>query len=557
MVYTLENPMPLPSPVVTEQGAEMSVKATVTVHPAYRIDDISPRLFGAFLEPIGSMVNGSMYNPKHPAADDKGFRRDFIDALRETGLPAVRMPGGNFVSGWDWKDSIGPKDKRKTHLDLAWFQYIPNDIGHDEYLQWAERVGFEPMYTINLGTGSLNDAVSIVEYSNHAGGTYWSDLRKEYGHEKPYGVRTWYLGNEMDGPWQIASWEKNPRGYGILAHEASKAMKWVDPTIETVACVSSSPFLNTYPQWDLEVLQECYETIDFISLHHYHSAPLGDLGALLGGSAMFEDYIRTEIGLCDFIQTRLRSPKKMMLSFDEYGSMMEPVKEIHHGRGANQNINGFYEFDPARTYVHHDPDNWESRKMPGGSFEILQALTSASIMLLFLRHADRIKIGCMTGGLNALAATSREHVWKSVAYYPMTQLIKYARGVSLLPSVLCDTYDIPGYATSDSHQYDTHNGVPYIESAAAFDEGKGELTVFVINRNWEKDTSLELDVQGFKGYTFKEHMQLSTDDINAANSYENPNVIVPTVNAAARFAQGKVTTVVKKLSWNVFRFSKQ
>ena len=178
----------------------MPRKATITVHPAYKIGDISPRLYGSFLEPIGTMVYGTMFNPKHPTADDKGFRRDFIDALRETPIPAVRLPGGNFVSGWDWKDSIGPMEKRRTHLDLAWHQYIPNDVGHDEYLQWTERVGTEPLYTINLGTGDINDAIYIVEYTNHPGGTYWSDLRRKNGHEAPYGVKLWYLGNEMDGP---------------------------------------------------------------------------------------------------------------------------------------------------------------------------------------------------------------------------------------------------------------------------------------------------------------------------------------------------------------------
>jgi alpha-N-arabinofuranosidase len=532
----------------------MGKKAVVTIHPAFKIGDISPRLFGSFLEPIGFMVNGSMYNPKHPTADDKGFRRDFIDALRKAGLPAVRLPGGNFVSGWDWKDSIGPMEQRKTHLDLAWTQYIPNDVGHDEYLQWAERVGCEPLYTINLGTGDINDAISIVEYTNHEGGTYWSDLRKKYGHEKPYGVKVWYLGNETDGPWQIRSWGKDPHGYGVLAHEASKAMKWVDPTIETVACVSSSPFLQTYPQWDLEVLQECYETVDYISLHHYHSAPIGDLGALLGGSAMFEDYIRTEIALCDFVQTKLRTPKQMMLSFDEFGSMAEPVKELHYGRGGKPT---FYEFNPDKTYVRHDPDNWDTRRMRMRGSEIINAITSASIFLTFIRHADRIKIGCMTGGLGALAATNREHVWKSASYYPYSHLIQYARGVSLLPSVDCDTYDIPGYACSDFHQYDTHEGVPFIESAAAYDETSGELNVFVINRNWEQDTTLELDVSGFKDYDFIEQIQLYTDDINAANSYEDPNIIVPSIRKVDNNEDGKVLTTVKKLSWNVFRFKKQ
>ncbi len=534
----------------------MGKKAKVTLHPKFRIGEISPRLFGAFLEPIGYMVNGSMYNPKHPTADEKGFRRDFIDALKSSGLPAVRLPGGNFVSGWDWKDSIGPMEKRKAHLDLAWFQYIPNDIGHDEYLQWAERVGFEPMYTINLGTGNINDAISIIEYSNHEGGTYWSDLRKEYGHEKPYGVKVWYLGNEMDGPWQIGSWQKNPRGYGVTAHEVSKAMKWVDPTIETVACVSSSPFLNTYPQWDFEVLQECYETVDYISLHHYHSAPMNDLGALLGGSAMFEDYIKTEIALCDLIQTKLRSRKQMMISFDEYGSMTMPVSELHYGRGAN-NYSEFYKADPKKKYVRHDPDKWDKPMFGFIRNGILNAITSASTMLLFMRYADRVKIGCMTGGLDALASTSREHVWRSASYYPMSQLIQYGRGTSLMPSVECDTYDIPGYAINDNNQYDTHEGIKYIESAAAYDEAKGELNVFIINRNWEQDTTLELDVSGFEGYDFVEQIQLYTDDIEAVSTYENQHAIVPSISSLASYEDGKVSTIAKKLSWNVFRFKKR
>lgn len=535
----------------------MSRRATVTIHPKFRIGDISPRLFGAFLEPIGSMVNGSMYNPKHPTADARGFRCDFIDALKAAELPAVRLPGGNFVSGWNWKDSIGPPEQRKTSLDLAWFQYYPNDIGHDEYLQWTELVGADPLYTVNLGTGDINDAISIIEYTNHAGGTYWSDLRRKYGRENPYNVKTWYLGNEMDGPWQIASWEKNPRGYGILAHETSKAMKWVDPTIETVACVSSSPFLHTYPQWDLEVLQECYETVDYISLHHYHAAPLGDLGAILGGSAMFEDYIRTEIALCDFVQTKLRTPKQMMLSFDEFGTWPEEPKPLSYGKGGNKNISAFYRFDPQRQFVRHDPDDWSTRRRLRGGSEIIQAITAASVMLTFLRYADRIRIGCMTRGLGALAASNREHVWKEAAHYSFTDLIKYARGVSLQPAVDCDTYDIPAYATSDFHQYDAHEGVPYIESAAALDEDRGLLNVFVINRNWQEDIPLVLDVSGFEGYEFIEHKQLFADDLEAANSFENPQRVVPAVNPEARFADGKVYAGTKMISWNVFRFRRK
>ena len=130
-------------------------KAKITIHPDYRIGEIDRRLFGAFLEPIGSWIYGSIWNPRHPLADDMGFRRDILEMTKELGIPAIRMPGGNFTSGWEWKDSIGPKEERRTHLDLAWRQYETNEIGHDEYLEWARRVNTEPLYTLNMGTGSI------------------------------------------------------------------------------------------------------------------------------------------------------------------------------------------------------------------------------------------------------------------------------------------------------------------------------------------------------------------------------------------------------------------
>ena len=531
--------------------------AKMTVHPDYKIGEISPRLFGAFLEPIGRMVNGSMYNPKHPSADDKGLRSDFYNTLKEAGLPSVRLPGGNFVSGWQWKDSIGPKEQRKEHLDLAWQQYIPNDVGHDEYLQWAEKAGAAPIYTVNLGTGTLQDAADCVEYSNFERGTWWSDLRKKNGHAAPYNVMTWCLGNEMDGPWQISSWDKDPRGYGILAHETSKAMKWVDPRIETIACVSSSPFLNHYPDWDMQVLQECYETVDYISLHHYHSAPTDMPEALLAGYQAFEQYIGTEIALCDFLKTKLRTPKTMMLSLDEYGSMSRPRGESHLGRGGRQLVDTFYKFDPNKKYVRHDPDDWSTMRPWPSVGEMLSALGTASTMLVMLRHADRVKIGCATGGLDNLCRSDREHVWKGTAYYPFTHMINWAKGQSLRCEVTCDRYDVPGYAMDDMNQYGGFEGVDTIQSAAALNEEKGELNVFVINADLNEDQELTLDARGFEGWDFKEHIEMYADSPEAANTWEHPDTILPKTNADTRCESGKVTAVLKKVSWNVLRFARK
>ncbi|MCQ2524270.1 MAG: alpha-L-arabinofuranosidase [Lachnospiraceae bacterium] len=533
----------------------MAKNAKITVHPSFEIGEISERMFSAFLEPIGTMVNGTMFNPKHPTADEQGFRTDFINALKETNLPAVRMPGGNFVSAWQWKDSIGPMDQRKVHLDPAWHQYILNDVGHDEYLQWAEKVGTNVLYTVNMGTSrNIQDAMDVVEYTNHAGGTYWSDLRKKNGHEDPYGVKMWYLGNEMDGPWQLGAWDKDPQGYGAFCNEASKAMKWIDESIETGVCGSSAPFMESFPVFDQEVLDKCYDTVDYLSVHHYHSAQPGDIKSLLGGSVYYEDFIDTEVAMFDYVASKHRSPKKMMLSFDEYGAMVRPYSPLNPGYGRYNMARTHYKFDSNRKYILHDPDNMMDRQFPGG--DMIHMLSMASIQLAFLHKADRVKISCMTGGLGALCASNHDHVWKSASHYAFMDLLKYAHGTSMQTAIDCETYDMPGYAIDDTSQYTGKEGVNFVDAASAWDKEKEQLTVFVINKNEEEDYPLELDIKGFEGYNNVKHIELTSDNLEDQSSFENPDMFLPVEDSNVKIENGVAKACIKALSWNVFVFTK-
>ncbi len=528
--------------------------AKITLHPKYETGEISEKLFSAFLEPIGTIVNGFMYNPKHETADEQGFRGDVIEALKATGLPAVRLPGGNFVSAWQWKDSIGPKSERKIRLDPAWYQFIPNDVGHDEYLQWAEKIGTEPLYTVNMGTGNIQDAMDLVEYTNFEGSSWWSDLRKKNGHEKPYGVKTWYLGNEMDGPWQLGSWSGDPEGYGRRCREASKALKWIDASISTGVCGSSASFMEGFPEWDEKVLDQCYDVVDLLSVHHYHSAPADDVGSLLGGALYYEDFINTEAAVIDYVAAKHRSPKRVKISFDEYGCMMRDNAPLNPGWGRYNMARSHYKFDPERPYLFHDPDKMKFFTFPGR--EILHMLSALSIQLAFLRHADRVEIGCMTGGLGALCEADHDHVWKSASHYGYMQMLRYARGTSMKTVVDCDTYDMPGYAIDDTSQYTGKEGVPYIDSAAAWDKENGRLCVFAINRNEKEDYSLNVDISAFEGFEKVTHYEIFSDpeDPDKKSSFEAQDVFAPVENKAAALRDGICTTSVKPLSWNVFVF---
>ncbi len=529
--------------------------AKITVHPDFQIGEISERLFSAFLEPIGTMVNGFMYNPKHKTADEQGFRGDVIDALKAAKIPAVRLPGGNFVSAWQWKDSIGPKSERKVHLDPAWYQFIPNDVGHDEYLQWAEKIGTQSLYTINMGTGTMQDAMDLVEYTNFEGGSYWSDLRKKNGHEKPYGVKLFYLGNEMDGPWQLGSWDGNPLGYGHRVQETSKAVKWIDASIETGVCGSSASFMEHFPEWDEKVLDQCYDVVDYLSIHHYHSAPANDVKSLLGGSLYYEDFINVEAGMIDYVAAKHRSPKKVKISFDEYGCMMRDNAPLNPGWGRYNMARSHYKFDPARPYILHDPDNMKHFMFPGR--EILHMLSMLSIQLAFLRHADRVGIGCMTGGLGAMCSSDHDNVWRSASYYGYSQMIQYARGISMRTAVESETYDMPGYAIDDTSQYTCKEGVNYIDSAAAWDKENNTLTVFAINRNEDSDYSLNVDVSGFKDIKGVKHYEIATDkdDPDKKSSVDAQDVYAPVENKSGSLKDGVYSVTVKPLSWNVFTFS--
>ena len=292
------------------------MRARVTAHRDFVVGQIDPRLYGSFIEHLGRAVYSGIYEPGHKTADAAGFRTDVLDLVKELDVPIVRYPGGNFVSAYNWEDGIGPQEDRPVRLDLAWHTSESNEVGIHEFADWAEAAGTEMMLAVNLGSRGLDEARAFVEYVNHPGGTYWSDLRRQNGREAPWGVKMWCLGNEMDGPWQIG--QKTAEEYGRTAFETAKALRAYDKSLELVVCGSSTPSMPTYPEWEATVLDYTYESVDYISLHMYFANHEDDLPRYLTLPARLDDYIETVAGILKMTKAKKRSEHDVFISFDEW-----------------------------------------------------------------------------------------------------------------------------------------------------------------------------------------------------------------------------------------------
>ena len=489
------------------------MKATVFASKKSTVDKIDRRIYGSFIEHLGRAVYNGIYEPTHESADDCGFRGDVLELISQLNVPIVRYPGGNFVSGYNWEDGIGDKSKRPQKLDLAWFTVETNQVGIDEFQKWAKRANTDVMMAVNLGTRGPDEARSLIEYCNSDTNTYYANLRRQNGFEKPFGFKLWCLGNEMDGWWQIC--HKTAEEYGRVATETAKVLKWVDPSIELVACGSSSHDMPTFGEWERTVLDHTYDYVDYLSLHCYYGNGAKDTPNFLARAEDMDRFIKETAAICDEIKAKKNSDKTVNLSFDEWNiwyRTKDEEKEMER-----------WQYAP---HLLEEKFNFEDALLVGCMLNTLQ------------NNCDRVKIGCLAQLVNVIAPIMTENggkAWKQTIFYPYMYASLYGNGVTLKAKIESDFY-------KSNEGWD----VPYLHTSVIYNEEKDEVVVFAVNRSLTDDMELQIKLEGFDGYCVKEHIELYAQDLNATNTKDD-EAVCPT----KRHIDNSQEIMLKKHSWNM------
>lgn len=477
-------------------------------------------LFGSFLEHGGRAIYGGVYDPDSPQTDPDGMRQDVAGQVRELGVSLVRYPGGNFVSQYDWKDTIGPKDKRPVRTELAWQSLESNQFGLDEFMTWCKAAGVEPMITLNLATRGVQDARDILEYCNFPGGTYWSEQRRANGADKPYGVRYWCLGNEMDGDWQVG--QKTADEYGLIAREAAKAMRYLDPDIKLTACYTTSLGMDKHNDWGTRALMHCYDYVDYISLHKYCTNEEKSTPDFMAQTLDLERYIDAAIASCDYVKSILHSPRTMMLAFDEWNVWYHSVEQ-----------------DAARPRWLHGQHVLED------VYNFEDAVVVGLNLIMLLRRCDRVKLACLAQLVNVIAPIMTDDAgrcWRQTIYYPFLHVSRYGRG-----TVLQGVVDSPRYTSAKFGE------TPYLDIVAVHREAEGEITVFAVNRSEEEEMDLCCELRDFGPLRMPEQIEYTSPDKYAENTADAPDTCLPAAAHSARVEDRTLHARLKPLSWNVLR----
>jgi alpha-L-arabinofuranosidase len=415
------------------------------------IGEVHPHLFGNFTEHLGRMIYGGIYEEGSPLSDKDGYRKDVLDVVKQLNVSILRWPGGNFASGYNWKDGVGPKDQRPVRPELAWNDLESNRFGTDEFLKYCEMIGAEPYICINAGLGTIDDARHWVEYCNESRSTYWADQRRKNGREQPWKVKYWALGNEIDGPWQLG--HKSAEEYSKFALEAAKAMRLVDRDIKLIACGSSNYGPNAdWIHWNRTVLNTLRNTADYIAIHTYINNRDNDVEKFLAWSQTIDNYIEVTAGLIKQTQSRQPNPRPIYIAYDEWN--------VWYRTGNREKLEEVYNFEDA--------------------------LAMGMFFNSFFRHADVVKMANLAQMVNVIAPimTNKQGLFLQPTYFPLVEFSKQRGNQSINAHVRAPTYKVGNRPP-----------LPYLDVSTTYNAAEKTIYVNVLNRSKDKDLATRIDNQ--------------------------------------------------------------
>ncbi|GGO65690.1 alpha-N-arabinofuranosidase [Microbacterium nanhaiense] len=491
--------------------------AQITVRRDAVVAPLNRRIFGSFVEHLGRCVYNGIYEPEHPTANEDGFRLDVVELVRELGSTTIRYPGGNFVSGFRWEDSVGPREKRPVRRDLAWHSLETNQVGVDEFARWLKLTGSELMMAVNLGTRGIEAALDLLEYCNHPSGTALSDQRIANGTPEPHDIRMWCLGNEMDGPWQTGYMTADD--YGKLAARTAQAMKAADRGLELVVCGSSGSSMPTFGDWERTVLEHAYEHVDFISCHAYYQERRGDLDSYLASSLDMQYFIETVVSTADHVGNKLRSSKKIKLSFDEWN-----IWYLDEHRESDE-VNDEWRYAPRQLE---------------DVYSVADAVVLGNLLITLLANHDRVASASLAQLVNVIAPIMTEpggDAWRQTTFFPFSVTSRLASGDVLRPRI-----DVPSYDTA------AHGAAPLVDAIVTADDERS--AVFLVNRSRTESITVTVDVSELAASRITEAVTLWDDDVYAKNTLEDQERVGLKTLEGASLDEGTLTVVLPPVSWS-------
>jgi alpha-N-arabinofuranosidase len=472
-------------------------KARIKIDTDRTIGEVSDLIYGNFVEHLGRCVYGGIYEPGSPLANEKGFRTDVLKAARDLHVAITRYPGGNFVSNYHWLDGVGPIENRIPRMELAWARLETNHFGTNEFVEFAKEIGTEPYFTVNMGTGTIEEAKNWVEYCNVKEGPYYAELRKKHGYPEPHNIKFWALGNEMDGFWQMG--HLNAEDYSKKAREAAKLMRLTSPGIKLVAAGSSNYRPNADPDhWNMTVLEELKDVVDYIALHIYVGNPDNNYYRFISTPLVCEERTNIVRGMINKVMQNAdrggRDP--LYIAWDEYN--------VWYRARSGGDMQG------TRALEEH--------------YNLEDALVIAGFLNVFIRNSDIVKMANMAQLVNVIAPifTNEQGLFLQTIYYPLQLFAENAYGTSLDVFVDCETYDTDEFVVGLAERGTRHENVPYLDVSATFKDG--QVVLAVVNRNKDKAITTDIICQTGEFTGDYEVFEVNGPDIKSENDFGKVNV---------------------------------